>query len=213
MIKGSIYCITNMLNNKKYIGKTLDSLEKRFNEHIRDSRRERCEKRPLYDAFNKHGIENFKIELVEECSYELLSNREIYWIQKLDTYSNGYNATLGGDGRVLYNYEEILQKFQDGMLIKDLAKYFECGQDTISKIIKNSDENTFSNSIAKSSKEIYQYSKDNVFIQKFSSRMDAARYLVEQGIIPELNTGIVSHISAVVKGTRKTAYGFVWKNE
>lgn len=213
MIKGSIYCITNLLNNKKYIGKTLDSIEKRFNEHIRDSKRERCEKRPLYDAFNKYGIENFSIDLIEECPYTLLSDREKYWIQQLNTYSNGYNATLGGDGRILYNYEEVLKKFQDGMLIKELAEYFECGHDTISKIIKNSNEDTFSNSIAKSSKEIYQYTKDNIFIQKFSSRMDAARFLVEQGIVPELNTGVAGHISAAAKGTRKTAYGFIWKNE
>ena len=46
-MNGIIYKITNNINNKAYIGKTLNSLEHRFNEHKRDSRKESCEKRPL----------------------------------------------------------------------------------------------------------------------------------------------------------------------
>lgn len=61
-----IYKITNLINGKMYIGKTSSSIEKRWREHISDSQKERCEKRPLYDAFNKYGIKNFQIEEVEE---------------------------------------------------------------------------------------------------------------------------------------------------
>ena len=51
-----IYKITNQLNGKLYIGKTsLPSVEERFKEHIRASKQERNEKRPLYDAMNKYG--------------------------------------------------------------------------------------------------------------------------------------------------------------
>ena len=90
-----IYCITNLINNKRYVGKTTQSIQERFQEHCKDSRKGRCEKRPLYDAMNKYGIENFIVEELEQVKDEnLLSEREIYWIKELGTYgSNGYNAS------------------------------------------------------------------------------------------------------------------------
>ena len=40
----------------------------------------------------------------------MLSEREIYWINELETYgSKGYNASKGGDGKILYDYKEIIQ--------------------------------------------------------------------------------------------------------
>ena len=60
-----IYKITNKINNKVYIGKTLGTIENRWKSHIRDSKRTHCEKRPLYSAFEKYGVENFIIEEVE----------------------------------------------------------------------------------------------------------------------------------------------------
>lgn len=41
---GYIYCITNLINNKRYVGKTTGTIQKRFKEHCRDSQKERCEK-------------------------------------------------------------------------------------------------------------------------------------------------------------------------
>lgn len=62
-----IYKITNLINGKSYIGKTSFSIKKRFKEHQRDAFRDRNEKRPLYSAMRKYGIENFTVEQVEEC--------------------------------------------------------------------------------------------------------------------------------------------------
>lgn len=98
-----IYCITNLINSKKYVGKTTTTIDERWQEHCSDSKKDRCNKRPLYDAFNKYGIENFKIEELEYVEDDSkLSEREIYWIKELQTYGcNGYNATKGGDGKIL----------------------------------------------------------------------------------------------------------------
>lgn len=41
------YCITNLINEKKYVGKTTYSITKRFQEHCKDSKKERCERRPF----------------------------------------------------------------------------------------------------------------------------------------------------------------------
>lgn len=88
-----IYCITNLINGKRYVGKTTTSIEERWKEHCYDFQKERCNKRPLYDAMNKYGIQNFIVEQIYECDNEELSSYEIQFIDKLDTYSNGYNAT------------------------------------------------------------------------------------------------------------------------
>lgn len=96
----TIYVITNLINSKQYVGKTTYSIEKRWKEHCYDCKKtEINQHRPLYNAMQKYGIENFNISIIEEnIPEENIDNREKFWISKLDTYYNGYNATLGGDG-------------------------------------------------------------------------------------------------------------------
>jgi hypothetical protein len=54
---------------------------------------------PILRAICKHGADNFKFRVIEECKDDNVSERETYWIQQLGTYGNGgYNATLGGEG-------------------------------------------------------------------------------------------------------------------
>ena len=53
MILGSIYCITNTINSKVYVGKTLLPIQKRFQQHLQDAKR--FIDRPLYRAINKYG--------------------------------------------------------------------------------------------------------------------------------------------------------------
>ena len=117
---GYIYKITNLINGKEYIGKTSLTIEERFKQHIKDSTRRDFEKRPLYDAMNKYGIENFIVEEIEQCNNDLLNEREEYWIDYYGTFHNGYNATKGGDGSFYIDYDEIINLFKEGLTLKEI---------------------------------------------------------------------------------------------
>lgn len=204
-----IYKITNSINGKSYIGKTTHTIEERWKQHIRDSKRERCEKRPLYDAFNKYGIENFLVEQIEECSQENLSEREKYWIEYYHTYSNGYNATMGGDGSCLYNYEEISKLLKQGIPTIEISKKIGCCLDII-RLISKKENIEIPSTPSTSNKEVHQFDKDKNYIQTFKSCADAAKWCVENGFAKTLNSGVRSHISDVCNDKRKSAYTFLW---
>lgn len=63
-----IYVITNQINNKKYIGLTRQSLEKRWRTHLKDWRYKEGRTKPLYLAIKKYGPENFTIEVIKKYS-------------------------------------------------------------------------------------------------------------------------------------------------
>ena len=99
-----IYKIINKLNGKIYVGQTRRPLKERIAEHMRQSRR----KSYIDRAIKKHGIENFEISIIEECSsIEEMNEREIFWIKELNCkVPNGYNITDGGLGRIVTDEEK-----------------------------------------------------------------------------------------------------------
>ncbi len=72
-------------------------------------------KLPLGFKMNKYGIENFVVEQLCECDNEELSSYEIQYIEKLNTYHTGYNVTKGGDGKILFDYKEIVSLYKTGI--------------------------------------------------------------------------------------------------
>ena len=109
-----IYKIINDINGKLYIGETIYSIQYRWKQHIYYFRKLLLNNikitQPLYLAFQKYGIENFHIELVEECYEDIRFEREQYYISLYNTYgSNGYNATLGGEGAKKLSIDDELE--------------------------------------------------------------------------------------------------------
>ena len=130
-----IYKITNDINQKVYIGQTSRSIEIRWKEHQRDIKRTNFEIRPLYRAINKYGIEHFHIELIEETEYP--NEREKYWIEYYQSFKNGYNATLGGEGKMLYiDHDIIIATYNQTHSIKKTAKITHHEERTVSNILK-----------------------------------------------------------------------------
>ncbi len=131
-----IYKITNKINNHIYIGKTVNSIEDRWKDHVYSAlsgdKDSGC---PLHLAIRKYSKENFLVELVEQCDDNDAAAREKYWIAFFDSYYNGYNATLGGDGCPLYDREYIKQLWEQGMSNQEICKILGCDKGTVRKAL------------------------------------------------------------------------------
>ena len=206
-----IYKITNDVNEKIYIGKTSKTIEERFREHCKDAFREKNEKRPLYSAMRYYGIEHFKIEKIEECLPEEASKREQFWIGYYKGYTDGYNATLGGDGKYLFNHSQIAKRLEEYPYPKEIAEEFSCSVDLIYVIAKEFNiqvlNKGYENVNAK--KKISQFTKTGDFIQSFNSTQEAAEWCFENQKCATLNSGVRGHIGDCANGKRKSAYGFL----
>ena len=99
MSKGIIYCATNLINGRKYIGQTTQLLEKRIRQHIY------YKNSPLlHMKINEHGPENFKWDVLCECeTRQELNEKEIYYISKYKTLvnQNGYNLMQGSETKCI----------------------------------------------------------------------------------------------------------------
>ena len=143
---GNIYVIKNTINNKVYIGKTFNTVHCRFKEHIRESRKQRSENRKLYKAIKKYGEENFFIESLEEnVEEDILCSKEIYYIELYDAFNNGYNTTLGGEGKRLITIpdEDVLQEYRESRSMRHTAKKLGISEDSIMQILHNNNAEIF----------------------------------------------------------------------
>lgn len=109
-----VYCVTNKLSGKQYVGKTYRDINTRFKEHVGDSRsKSRKKDRPLARAIKKYGEDAFIVSLLDEGTLEEMTKREVYWIAYLGTYENGYNATTGGDGKPYIDHDLVISLYTD----------------------------------------------------------------------------------------------------
>lgn len=94
-----VYLITNLINQKRYVGITTRTLNQRFKQHCVFKPSRKTKKSAIAEAIQLHGKENFKIEQIDiAATIEELYEKEKYWIEKLDTYGKEYNITKGGEG-------------------------------------------------------------------------------------------------------------------
>lgn len=191
-----IYKITNELNGKYYIGQAED-IYQRFRTHFwahGDHHNSAIDA-----AIHKYGLENFTLEILEECPKELLNEREIYWGEqyyKGKCYvPDGYNiALLGGNQQTIFSCQEVSQYNLDGELIQTYISYAAAGramsisamairQAAIRKgtskgfmwaighepVIEPFKQKIFGN-------KVYAYNEEREIELEFKNQADAARY-------------------------------------
>src|SRR5208337_989979 len=90
-----VYILTNLINNKKYVGQSAINIQKRIKRHRCNYKRLRNQ--PINMAIQKHGWKNFSV-YIYECSEEDLDWLEIDLIKILNTLApSGYNLEAGGN--------------------------------------------------------------------------------------------------------------------
>ena len=92
-----IYKIKNLLNDKVYIGQSVD-IEKRWSTHKTELKNNYHYNIHLQSAWNKYGEDNFSFDVIEKCEEDLLDEKECYYIELLNTMDSehGYNLVSGG---------------------------------------------------------------------------------------------------------------------
>lgn len=139
-----IYKITNLINNKVYIGQSVN-IAQRWNKHRSSYNNNGLHtyNYPLYQAFRKYGMDNFKFEIIEECQSVDLNQKETYWIKfyHSNTPDFGYNQNLGGDCGTHFvklnqnTLNEIIDLLCNSkLLLKDIANKYNVSIITIKDI-------------------------------------------------------------------------------
>ena len=190
-----IYKITNLINNKIYIGQVYNkTIYDRFNRHIKDAS---SQSRSYIDrAINKYGKDNFVVELIEECkNCNELNNKEKYWISFFNSTNHdiGYNLTDGGGGNTYkYKTNEELNVIKDKISKANKGKQYH-------KIVYT-DEVKHKISESKK-KKIYKCDLNMNIIEEFDSITEAAFSINLK----------MSSISKCLKNSKYTAGGYKWK--
>ena len=226
-----IYKITNKLNNKCYIGQSVD-IKIRWLQHIYEGKRNNPQGK-LYHAIFNEGIENFSFEVLEECPLDekILNEKERYWIEFYNSFEEGYNSTKGGQGEDSWIYDPTLIQtlWDEGYSSGEIKEIVGCSKSTINNRLKGyKDFNTFTSHqrscghnapfrqfLTMSDEQlkyfgkvikVYQYSLSGEYITSFPSLEDAAKAV--NGKYPE-------NIGRLLRKTtnQKFAYGYQWSKE
>ena len=132
---GYIYMVTNDINNKIYIGQTISSINQRWKEHKNKAFYGKINPRVdnhFYKAIRKYGIEHFHIKEIEYIeNHALLSEREQFWIKYYNSYEDGYNSTIGGEGAQKYDYQEFKILWDKGFSVDEIAQKCNCNRNTV----------------------------------------------------------------------------------
>lgn len=101
-----VYLITNLVNGKQYVGKTVASAESRWSDHVSDAKHGRAH--ILHNAIRKYGREAFSLVVLNTClDNRALCSVEKFWIKERNTMlPNGYNMTEGGEGALGYKHTD-----------------------------------------------------------------------------------------------------------
>lgn len=214
-MNGELYVIRNKVNGKEYVGKTYKGIKTRFRQHLEDAYKERYENRPLYKAFQKYGLENFEIESIGYYPEIILEEKEMEEIAKRDTYRNGYNATMGGDGtrRISLPMKEVYDYYIKTRSFVKTGRKFGCSSETIRAALKDYDFKRFYNYDSMNNQfipNIVEGKFGNVKIS-FDSTANAAEFLKKTIKKDYDQENIRKCISRVLSGNRKSYLGINWK--
>lgn len=197
-----IYKIINP-KGKIYIGQSVNIKRRR-----KEYEKIKCISQPkLYNSFKKHGVENHKFEIIEECSLDQLNEKEIYWKQ--------YYINLVGWEKVLFcqlidgegGYKNKETKNKMSLYAKNRPQ--EHNQKISNKMTgyKQTQQHKLNRSKAIKGKKfrskiVLQYDLKDNFIKEWPTAKSACLFY---------NSKDLNGVSACCLGKQKTAFGYKWK--
>lgn len=217
--KGIIYCYTSKTSGLRYIGQTVNERKRRqrfLSNSIYCTSSKQGGKLSHFDlARFKYGVQDFDYEIlesVESNTLEDLHNKlnilERKYIEKFDTFNNGYNSTNGGHEGWLMTSE--VRKIMSNLAkerFKNIENHPMFGKhhtEETKRKISEAKKNKHTGREHHNSKSILCFTKNGVFVQEFDSMASAVKFVDN----PRANH---SAISGCCNGTRKSAYGYIWK--
>lgn len=230
-----IYYIKNLINNKYYVGQSVNIKQRWKREKIELSRDTDAWNKHLQAAWRLYGKENFEFSIIEECLSSQLDERERYWISVFDSFNNGYNQSTGGGGFRGNNLteeqrnkisesvkktltEERLQRLADQITQywSDPTKHAECSKRSLEwwSDPKNKEKMSGVNNKNYGKKRDWwaeKYSGINSSNHKTCIQIETGKfYCTLTEASNEVGVG-VGTISMACKGKIKTAGGYHWR--
>jgi len=226
---GNIYLITNNINDKKYVGQTVNEVYDRWSGHKHDSRRREYHT-AIDRAIYKYGADSFTVALLEKIYahsedelHKKLNEREIFHIQQQHStvHEDGYNITLGGNQQASTNKKTTYCFTRSGELIhvfdsrSDAGRFVGVrGEDISGAILRSGlcrgyyfattpDFNLKTSCKKMSEIKVYAYDKSGNLLSKYNNCHEAANSI----------NGDVFDIYNVCKGISTSYRGIIWRFE
>ena len=184
-----IYKITNSINNKIYIGKTVRCPYTRFIEHLRS----KCRSMAISRAIVKYGKDAFALEIIEECSISDVDQREIYYIDyyKREGYTL-YNITSGGGGTSgrfkipEKEHPDIIDLYESGLSLREIAIEYKVDKATIKQVLVFNNIDIHKRCYKYSTKDIQNILKD---VPVLSRKEIQKKYRISKAYLSQLING------------------------
>lgn len=219
-----IYCITNKINGKMYIGQA-KYFENRKQTHFYSMVTEQKDTRnyymPIHASMRKYGVDNFSWKIIEDnISLEDIDMLEQLYIDMFDTYNLGYNSTYGGNSSYGYKHTAEVRKRMSELkkgkaplkATTEAARKANIGRiqsveekEKRKRALNNPEVIAKREATRQKNKKMWkavnQYTKEGEFVNSYDSLTLASKA-----------TGIhVSSICDVLKGRYYFARGFRWE--
>lgn len=189
-----IYSITNRVNEKRYIGSSVN-IYRRVLEHRRQLNKQIHTNPHLQSAYQ---IAEFDLEVIENCLEAVLSDRESYWINQYKTLDNSHGYNLADVTQTRRNKLTATSKMKISAGL--MNKHYKNGSKGILMVCKSSEKT----------------------LNKFTSLKEAACYLRQHGHTEGQEHVVRNVIGRTLKGktvhtgngniaTRRSAFGFIWR--
>ena len=190
--KCGIYCIENLINNKKYIGQS-KNINHRKSEHFSRLRNNKHSNSYLQKSWNKYGEENFKFYILAECEIYELDELEKYYISFFNTMNKnyGYNRESGGNRKKFLSEETKLKISQSHIDVSGANNPFYNKKHSKESIEKYKDNINYINRKHKGEESHMSKltSEQVVFIKKYLKE-NKISYTEEKQLAKDLNVSI-----------------------